>query len=250
MIMFNFDTIVEPRMFGVFHLFWLLIMGIAIILTIKLTKDGRHRKKFLLVVGIYLLISEIYKQFFYYQLHQTYYWNFLPFQLCSIPMYLALISGFCKNLKIVDTCDKFIAYYGLLGGVIVMIYPEVALGNYMVMNIHSMIWHILLVVMGIYLIKVHQFGNNYLKELVPPTLIFGISVIIAEIINISLYDFLKTINQTINLFAISPKLPISASFIEVIFGSSSIYLYICLYLVAILLGVSLIFLINNKILKR
>ena len=91
-----------PKPYGTFHLLFTFIgIPLVIFIAFLLRKlNDKQNRILLFCVGIFLLLTEVYKQLFYYfVIHGgTYYplW-ILPFQLCSVPMYLCIICAFCKN---------------------------------------------------------------------------------------------------------------------------------------------------------
>lgn len=106
---------------------------------------------FFFVCGILMLCSEIWKQFIltFSVGGGSYIWWYFPFQLCSIPMYILLIYPWLRQKTARLTLLAFLMSYCLLGGIAVFAdttglhYPLKAL------TIHSYLWHILLIVLGI-----------------------------------------------------------------------------------------------------
>ena len=109
-----------PSAYGSFHLSFFLIgllvsLGLAILL--RRTTD-RQNKVVLLVCGLFLVLSEIYKHLFYYYVvgEGSYPWWIFPFQLCSVPMYICLIAPFLKKGGVQQALYNFMISYNFLGG--------------------------------------------------------------------------------------------------------------------------------------
>lgn len=180
-----------PGLFSWFHILWLIICIALCIFSVFLAKKNKDSKKidlFILIVTSILTITEILKQC---MLHIGYYHYFrldiVPFAFCSTPIYIGFVGALVKA-KIKDACYKFLAFYGIVGGICVMIYPKSVLETYFVfMTLHSMFWHTLLIVMAIFLIVSKDYGSDFKKELLPPLWIFLGFVAIAICLNEALY---------------------------------------------------------------
>jgi hypothetical protein len=89
-----------PPAYGAFHLSFTFIgIAVCIFLAWKLRRlSERGHKTVLGCVGSFLILTEIYKQLFYYFFmnDNSYVWWIFPFQLCSVPMYLCIIAIFLK----------------------------------------------------------------------------------------------------------------------------------------------------------
>ena len=86
-----------PKAYGSFHI---LFSVIGLVLVVGLAfhfhkADEKQNRKILLAVGLFLLATEVYKQLFYFFVigNRTYPWWIFPFQLCSMPMYLCILSA-------------------------------------------------------------------------------------------------------------------------------------------------------------
>ena len=101
--------------------------------------------------GLLMLCSEVWKQ-----LTLTfalgggvYNWWYLPFQLCSIPMYILLLYPWLLRENVRRALLAFLMCYGLMGGIAAFTdqsglhYPLPAL------TVHSYAWHVLLILTGI-----------------------------------------------------------------------------------------------------
>lgn len=204
-----------------------------------------------------MLISEIWKQLtLTFMLgHGTYNWWYLPFQLCSIPMYLLLAYPWIRRELARQALLSFLMCYGLMGGIAVFAdtsglqYPLESL------TIHSYTWHILLILIGISAGIVYCRGlsagsrdkfifSRVLTRAFPfspflhSTLIYLACCLIAEILNLSLDRF-----GTINMFYINPDYKMQQivfrDLLPFIGNTASIFLYIA----ACIFGAFLLYLI-------
>lgn len=158
--------------------------------------------KILFKCGLFLLISEIYKQIFYtfYIDNGSYpYWIF-PFQLCSVPMYLCLILPLMKNHKIKEMIYNFMASYNLMGGFVSFLEPSGLIHEYVTLTIHAFIWHMMLIFIGLLIIFTKQ-GAKDIHDYPKAITTYLSLCLIAFIINLFFY---KRSNGTINMFFIGP----------------------------------------------
>ena len=249
----------RPTSYGWYHIMWLVIMIVACILLCHFIGKKHDKKKDDIVIfsiGVMLVGIEIYKQVFYTIDAGHYQWYAFPFQFCSVPMYVAFIAPLLKDGKVKDAMYKFLALFGLLAGVAVMLYPGDCLStSYITILIHTMLWHSSMVVMGVYIIYSKGYGNKYLNELIPGVCVFSIIVLVAVLANIIAYKLyfgipeLNVRDETFFLLYISPyyrcALPILADIKEAV--PYPIFLF--LYILAFAIGTSLIWSIVKGINK-
>lgn len=135
-----------PEMFGAFHILTALAAAAAAaagaFAARKLTDAGRCRLLFF--AGVFLLVTEIYKQLFLYYIvnDQIFDWWFFPFQLCSVPMYLCLLLPFTRPEGILRKAFyTFLAGYAFVGAAASLIWPEDFLRPYLSLTLHGFVWH-------------------------------------------------------------------------------------------------------------
>lgn len=157
-------------------------------------KKGRTNKKYRdlvpFITGIILILSEAYKQILVtYHYNREYHYYIFPFQLCAMPMYTSTLIPLAKNEKFKNGLFAFMAQFGIIGGIAVMLYQESVLTweDYF-LDIHTIIWHLLLIALGIFSASYLNYGAKpYKKALKTYSLgaIVFISVLsIAQIINL------------------------------------------------------------------
>ncbi len=202
------DNGFAPGILSWFHILWLIICIVLCILFANLAKKNKSDKQvdlFILIVTSILTFSEVIKQC---MLHLGYYHYFrldiVPFAFCSIPIYIGFIGSLAKAKKIKDACYKFLAFYGIVGGISVMLYPKSVLETYFVyMALHSMFWHTMLVVISVFLIVSKGYGKNFKDELLPPLTIFLSCVVVAITLNeVLYYSVLKKNEEEIGNYSV------------------------------------------------
>ena len=153
-----------PPSYGLFHILYTLI-GFALcgFVAWKLRNiSDRAAKWMLFSIGLVLSISEIMKQLFYYFaiMDNRYSWGDFPFQLCSIPIYLCLIAPWLKPGKLQRGMFSFMVLYNLLGGAIAFTEPSGLLLDRWFLTIHALVWHMMLVFIGLFLCFSKRGGNQ------------------------------------------------------------------------------------------
>ncbi len=136
----------------------LIVLLIVVICYFTRKNSDRTFRIFMFSIGAILILSEIYKQLYYYYVAggSGYDWYIFPFQLCSIPMYLSVAIGCMKKNKIRDAMCEYLVAIGLLGGIMAYVEPSGILNEYYFTLIHSCIWHALLIFIALYIL----FTNN------------------------------------------------------------------------------------------
>lgn len=206
---------VGPGAFSWFHLLWLGIMVAACVI-ISLTVGKKHTDKAdRIVVAIFSVIligCEVFKQLFWFEFYGYYRFEIFPYQFCSVPIYVSIFASVVPWEKAREICYRFLAFYGTIGGLAVMLVPSAVLYTYFVsMSLHAMLWHVCLVVMGIYLIVSRRYGRR-LRELLPPAVMLICFIALAIIGNILIYKlYLSTPacheGDNLSMFYISPYYP-------------------------------------------
>jgi uncharacterized membrane protein YwaF len=191
--------LVKP--YGTFHLtFFIVGLLISIFLAIKLKKLPKKKLNWVLfALGLFLFVTEIYKQLFYtyYIGHGDYQEWIFPFQLCSIPMYFCLMIPFIKNKKVYNAIMAFLVSYNLLGGFTAFLEPSGLIHEYYTLTYHAFIWHMLVTFIGL-LVGFNQ-NIKYTKiEFKNNIYLFLCLCLMAFIINL-------IIGHGINMFFIGPE---------------------------------------------
>jgi uncharacterized membrane protein YwaF len=203
---------VGPGAYSWFHILWLCIMLIACIaigLTVARKRSHRLDRIMIAIFSAILVGCEVFKQLFWFEFYGYYRFEIFPFQFCSVPIYVAVFASVIPWDRVREICYRFLAFYGIIGGLAVMFVPNAVLYTYFVpMSLHAMIWHAVLVVMGVYLIISRGYGEK-IREMFTPSIIFLCFVILAIIGNVLVYKlYLGTPEcqpgDRLSMFYISP----------------------------------------------
>lgn len=165
--------------------------------------SDRTYDRILFLCGLFLLLTELYKQFFLYFIidHRHYDWWYFPFQLCSLPMYLCLLLPFLKKGVVKTSLYTFMQDFNLLGGVAALIVSEGFRHIHWTLTLHGYVWHLLLVLIGLFVFVGRRSDlskKGYLRTLP----IFAVSCILATIINV-----IAPGHGQADMFYISPYYP-------------------------------------------
>ena len=195
-----------PQAFSSFHLTFL---GICIVASIWLGVLGKRLGSdvtdcAVFGAGLLLLIMEVYKQLYYYFiLHGARYdFSVLPFQFCSLPLYLYLLTPLLPKGSAKDVLYRFLGFYATMGGCLVMAYPSFY--QRVSLNWHTMIWHTVMIAVGVWILFSRGYGVSWRREMPAPTLLFVSFVAFATGLNILLYPISQTSPAPLNLLYMSP----------------------------------------------
>ena len=153
-----------PPSYGLFHILFTLIgFTVCGFSAWKLRNvNDKAARGILFGCGLFLTLSEVLKQFFYYFAikDNCYSWGDFPFQLCSIPMYMCLIVPWIKPGKVQRGMYSFMVLYNLLGGAISFAEPSGLLHGHWFLTLHACIWHMMLVFVGLFICFSGRGGNK------------------------------------------------------------------------------------------
>ena len=194
----------KPRAYGSFHLIFTAVgFAVCILLAYTLRRMGeRGNRIFLFSIGSFLMLTEVYKQLFYYYHMRggSYDFGIFPFHLCSVPMYLCVIAAFLKSGKLRNGMYGFMTTFNLLGGLMAFIEPSGINHDHLTLTLHAYVWHMSLVLIGFYLIasgRCAKVKRDYWHSVVTFVSLCGV----AFLINLSLR---KVSNGGINMFFVGP----------------------------------------------
>ena len=257
----------EPESFGWFHILWILGVIIAIIILYK-KKKYYSEKQLKLVLGIYsvvALILELLKQLIWsfnydpllLSITWDYEWYSFPFQLCTTPIFVSIISFFMKKGKIRDSLLSYMAYITILGSISTILIPDSCFVSDILVNIHTMWLHLGSFVVSVYLLMTGEVKTS-IKSLKSAILVFLIFVGIAEFMNILIYNIDVLNGETFNMFYISPYFTSTLPVFNVIQENVPYLVYLLIYIFVLILGAFIIYgisfiikkVVNNKYFKR
>jgi len=193
-----------PPAYGAFHILYTVIGFAACAYSAWKLRNVSDRLISIILFGcgLVLSLSEVFKQFFCYYViaDNTYYWSEFPFQLCSIPMYMCLFVPWLKQGKVQRAMYSFMVLYNLLGGAIAFTEPSGLLHSHLFLTIHSCVWHMLLVFVGL-LLCFSKRGGTRETDYIPASLTFiflcGIAFVLNCIVQMGL-------GEHMNMFFVGP----------------------------------------------
>jgi len=247
---------VTPKPWGWFHLMWIFItiFSLIILLTLRKKYSDKQLKIVLGVYGIIALILELIKQImwsFNYDAVKNiviwdYEWYAAPFQLCTTPIFVAIICLFLKDGKLRNSLLSYMAFITILGGLITIIIPDSCFVNDILINIHTMWLHCGSFVVSVYLIMSKAVKIEK-QNLINAFKVFLCFVLIAEVLNIVIYNMDVLNGEVFNMFYISPYFISTLPVFNVLQENLPFVLYLITYIIAICIGGTVIYGISKNI---
>ena len=209
-----------PTWFGWFHILCLILtVGMTVLLCL-LYKHGRIKRpgKVVFYTALIVIALEIYKQLQYSFSYDggvqfDYQWYAFPFQFCSMPMYVGLLSGFARG-KLQSYLYSFLATFAVFAGACVMVYPGDVFTSSVWINIQSMICHGSMLVVGIFLYYTGAVKAEH-KTILRGMAVFSVAVCMAVVLNELAVVVGIVPDETFNMFFVSrhcePSLPVYSS---------------------------------------
>ncbi len=200
-------TIPTPKAYSTFHILLIVFGLIAAIGLAWLFRrfDAKKNRILMLSFSGVLIVTEIFKQFFcmYVINGGEFYWYELPFQLCSMPIYLCPLAALCKNERIERACYGFMMTYNLIGGISAVFEPSGMFHSWAFLTAHSVFWHYSLVFLGFYIIFSRR-GGKTMRDFLDTVKLFCVLCFIAFAIN-TLVGI--TTDYLIQMFFVGPNPP-------------------------------------------
>ena len=121
---------VGPGAYSWFHLLWIGIMILACVVLACTVARKHSQKADRIVVSVFSVIligCEVFKQLFWFAFYDYYRFEIFPFQFCSVPIYVAIFASVIPWNRVRELCYRFLAFYGIIGGLSVMLVPNAVL---------------------------------------------------------------------------------------------------------------------------
>ena len=199
-----------PKPYSWFHLlFWVLSIGFAILLCVTHKKgDDKRVRRVVFVTAVIVILFELYKQIVYNftggeEITFKYQWYIFPWQFCSIPMYVGLLTGFFRKGRVHNALCAFLATYAMFAGLCVMVYPSDVFIRYIGINIQTMVCHGSMIVVAIYLLYTQYVKLNH-KTMLAAMSVFAVALGIALLLNEVVYRVGLPEGEVFNMFFVSP----------------------------------------------
>ena len=203
-----------PSLYGWFHILFIvlsLLAGVLLCITHKKGDDARVRRA-VFVTGVIVALLEVYKMFIFHHkvewnvMSFDFQWYVFPFQFCSTPMYIALLTGLFRRGRVHRSLMAFLATYAIFAGVCILVYPGIVFTSTLGLNIQTMICHGSMLSIGIYL-----YGSGYVKAehktLLCALPVFASCAGIALALNEIIYYTVDLGNDSFNMFYFSRHFP-------------------------------------------
>ena len=208
-----------------------------------------------MIYGCVALTTEVLKQItwsFNYEngiVTWDYQWYAFPFQLCTTPIFISIICAFLTKSKLRDSLLTYMAFFTILGSIATAVYPETCFVKTLLVDIHTMYLHLGSLVVSLYLIKSHEVEIKF-KSLLNGYKIFIVFVILAEILNFTIYKSGILLDETFNMFYISPYFESGLPIYNIIQADTHYLVFLLFYLVTIFIGGLIVFGISKIFNKK
>ncbi len=245
----RFSTI--PAVFSSFHLSFLIL---CVLLTVAVgilaqRMPAQMRKRWIDPItfsfGIVFWTMETYKQIFSFYVLGSGLYDFalFPFQFCSLPIFFCLILPLLPEGGAKTAGYRFLALFGTVGGVAVVIRPSFS--PIVSISLHTLVWHILMVLLGFFLLIALDCGREFRGELLPSTGVFLSMLSLATILNVLCKDL-----GGFNMFYLSPYQPTHFFLLSNVQSAIGWFPTVLLYATFVCLGAMTVWLIGKGLLKR
>lgn len=143
--------------------------------------------KGLFFYGIFLALIEIAKEAYMTAASDFFDVYFLPFQICSTPMYPLLLLPLIRSDKVKSAFIDYLCFFGLFGAVAYFFRPETLLNQpYIFISIHGVIWHCTMAaVCAFCMASFGLVGRKALPAYLKGLAIFSCATVIAAALNMS-----------------------------------------------------------------
>ncbi len=202
-----------PTQFGWFHLLSIALTAIITWLLCKYYKptgnDYSRVRKVIIFTAVIVTLFEIYKQINYTfkvsdgVITADYQWYAFPFQFCSTPMYVGLLTALFKKGKIHDSLCAYLATYSVFAGAAVVAYTGDVFVSTIGINIQTMVCHCSMIIVGIYLLYTGYVKLEH-KTIIKALPVFSGAVMLACIMNEIAFVGGLLESETFNMFYVSP----------------------------------------------
>lgn len=194
-------TITPIKAYSINHL--LICMGlVALAVVIIYFLKKLNKTAVITACGIMLALIEILKQIFMHYIYTSYSWSDIPFQLCSVPMYLCLAYPFVKKGRVI--IENFLRSFGLMGAIVAFAVPCDVFSKYLVLSVQSIVWHEILLILGAYCTATAEDRKLDFKDYRNNALLYLALAAVAMGINAAL---MKVSSGTANMFFLGPSKP-------------------------------------------
>jgi hypothetical protein len=232
----------QPKSYGLFHIITsVVLLSLAIFFAWKLRNTNEKQHKIVLAsVGIGLLLCELYK-ILVHVIVDPYGWGFypnLPYQLCSVPMYLCIICLLPLKGKVKSYLYEFMFAVNMFGGLISFFEPSGLNRPHLSLTMHAYLWHASLVFIGLYLYFSKRACTNK-KSFYKVVVVYILASLLAQAFNLIYAD-----TKIVNAFYISPFVQSPLVVFTEIYAKYGWLVNMILYMSAIMIASALVYYIG------
>lgn len=204
----------QPQPYGGYHFLWLaVIVGLSVLLCTRFRNCKEETiRRVVFWTAVVVAVLEVYKQTVYSFSVENgtivfdYQWYAFPWQFCSSPMYVGLLTGVSKKGKIHNALCAYLATYALFAGLCVMVYPGDVFSKTAGISFQTMVCHGSMVVIGVWLLATGYVKAEH-RTLRRALCVFACMVAVAIALNELTWQTKITGDETFNMFFISPHWP-------------------------------------------
>lgn len=227
-----FDS--KPTLFGKYHILSLVLIVLFNIVFYFVVRN-KNEKELLNIfnkLGLFLIISEVFKQWFcfvYVFDREINLW-FFPFQVCSIAMYFSFILKYLNEDR-QNAILVFFVTYSIFTDIMALLLPIDMLRIQIPLFIHSFAYHgfIISEVIMAYLILKKRKHYNFKSALY----LFFFMAFIAQIINVVSHLLINDVDREPNMFYITPFFATKQPVLSIIAQRFGIITEVVIYLTGI-----------------
>lgn len=187
------------REYSLLYLLLCLLVIMSVTIAVYFTKR-LNKTRVIFCTGVVLVLLEIAKQILMGRIYASYSWSDFPAQLCSMPMYLCILYPFIRKGQ--KTINLFLRSFATLGAIFAFAIPYDILSSYLLLSIHSTLWHAILLYLGVYCVVTGEQPEG--KDVRNSALLYLALAMAAIVIN----GLLAGISDgTANMFFLGPSRP-------------------------------------------
>ena len=201
-----------------------VFLALGVVLGIKAKGNSRSRDKAMTILGFVFIALEIFKITFRLIVKEGADLTLIPFQICSIPMYLLPFIYFMKEGKLKQAFIGYVSFQSFTSAFFYFVRPAAALNTaYVAITIHSVLWHSLMVASGVYaMIAYGLLTKEGFRSFIYSYILWVVTVVIAVILNIILIK--ANPGTPLNLFYIAPNSTFKYPLLSILFKEPKPYL--------------------------
>lgn len=214
--------------FGTLHIISIVVMlccaacGIYLGIKYRDAKYDKKKDKAMSILGFVFVALEAFKIIFRVAADAGADERLISFQICSIPLWLLPWIAYMKEGKLKKSFIGFVSFQSFTAAFFFFVKPAAIVMsesnfNYIVLSMHSLLWHCLMVASGLFAMVAYRLlTKEGFKTLVYSYILWVICAVVAMILNI-------IIGGKIDLFSIAPNTDFSYPLLGVFFKSPKPY---------------------------